>query len=222
MFDVYQIYTTEEAALLRAALLDCPWQEGKARTEELTGTVKQNYELKAEHSLLAREKLVDLQQRLRNNEQIMQDHFLSKLTLPKFNKYCVDGPAYHRHGDSAIMGSLRTDLSCTVFLTPPDDYEGGVLCLETSNGSIVTAKGKAGSCIVYPSGQPHWVTPVIEGERISAICWFQSAIRDLAQRDLLRRMTKSLKNIEVNPTELQQDLTTLGIIHGNLLRMFMD
>ncbi len=113
-----------------------------------------------------------------------------QLTL-EFNRY-DPGMFYKAHMDAALMGGvrgqpMRTDLSFTVYLTDPDSYRGGEFILETPYGQE-RIKEKAGSVIVYPSTMLHWVEPVEEGSRLSAVGWIQSMLRDESQRQIMHEI----------------------------------
>jgi PKHD-type hydroxylase len=223
MFRTYQLVPQSDALEILGRIRDLEWKQGKARTEKATGTIKRNLELKANDDSLAKDFLTRLQHKIATHPQIARDTLLRRTMCPKFNRYTPESPEYRRHGDAASMGgTVRTDMSCTVFLTPPDDYEGGVLCVEDTFGGYVEVKGDPGMCVIYTGGCPHWVTPVTKGERISAVTWIQSHVQDDHQRNLLSSFGNCLTEIEETREEWPEVYTTLGIINGNLLRMWMD
>lgn len=94
------------------------------------------------------------------------------------------GQHYGSHVDDALMAGLRTDVSFTLFLADPDSYEGGELVMETAAGDVAF-KLPAGAGLFYPSTTLHRVTPVTSGERVVAVGWIRSFIRDAAERELL-------------------------------------
>jgi PKHD-type hydroxylase len=101
---------------------------------------------------------------------------------------------YGPHVDAALMGgreTLRTDLSGTLFLSDPADYEGGELVVDGAQGRQ-SAKLPAGDLVLYPSTQPHAVTPVTRGVRIACVFWVQSLVRDHAQRALLFELAQCM------------------------------
>lgn len=223
MFHIYRLMPEADALTMLESIQALEWKEGKARTEKATGTIKRNLELRAQDDSLAKDYLMRLQEKLASHPQIQRDTLLRKAMCPKFNRYTPESPEYRRHGDAAVMGgTLRTDLSCTIFLTPPDDYEGGILCVEDAFGGHVEVKAEPGMAAVYSGGCPHSVTPVTKGERISAVTWIQSHVGDEHKRDLLVKFGKALKEIEDSRDEWPEVYTTLGIVNGNLLRMWMD
>jgi PKHD-type hydroxylase len=109
---------------------------------------------------------------------------------------------------------IRTDLACTLFLN--DDYDGGELC---ANG--LSVKGEPGTCVVYECWRPHWVNPVTRGERICAITWMQSAIRDATQREVLNLFQSVLKEVDRTSNEARF-YPRLSALYGKLIRMWME
>jgi PKHD-type hydroxylase len=172
----YRLFGDVVAADIVARIKAQEWEPGKASSRKASGTTKRNLELQDDNPV-AKELLGEIAKALKAHA-LYSEHFVSKLVRPKFNWY-RDAGEYRTHTDASLMdGGIRTDLACTVFLT--DGYEGGELCI-----GGVEVKGKAGMCVVYDCGLPHYVKPVTEGDRISAITWMQSFIPDAAQRGIL-------------------------------------
>ena len=144
------------------------------------------------------------------------DSFLKKITLPLINRYRV-GDEYKRHVDNSMIDGIHTDLACTLFLTPPEEYEGGQLVIEPPTGDPAIIKGQAGTCVVYPCWLPHWVEPVTWGERISSICWIESFIRDEAQREVIHQLKRGIDQASDEDLEV-----TLGTVVHKLFRMWAD
>ena len=111
------------------------------------------------------------------------------------------------------MGSTRTDLSCTVFLSDPNSYEGGELVV---NGEAV--KGRAGEAIVYDCGSIHEVAEVTEGERICAVTWIQSRIRDMSKRKLVSEYRRFVEQLKGQPEMYLE----AGRFNSALLRMWSE
>ena len=108
-----------------------------------------------------------------------------RILPPLFARYGV-GAFYKRHVDNAFMGpfpSMRTDMSVTIFLNDPGDYEGGALSLETPFG-VQEYRLEAGDAVLYPTHYPHWVTEVTRGERLAVVTWIESLVQDPAQREV--------------------------------------
>ena len=108
------------------------------------------------------------------------------IAAPFYARYEA-GMSYGEHVDDPIMGQgdlYRTDVSITVFLSEPDEYEGGELTIQDSYGST-QIKLPAGSAVMYPSQSRHYVAEVISGTRLVAVTWAQSTVRDPAKREIL-------------------------------------
>jgi PKHD-type hydroxylase len=141
---------------------------------------------------------------------------------PVFNLY-RDGGHYGTHVDSALMRlpdggpTLRSDLSATLFLSDPDDYEGGELVIETEYGGQAIKLG-AGDMVLYPSSSLHQVTPVTAGERVCAITWLQSAVADNAARAMLFDLDQSIQALSADRAPDDADIDRLVHVYHNLLR----
>jgi PKHD-type hydroxylase len=185
-------------------------EPGKASSRKATGTTKRNLELQDDNPV-AKELLGEIAKALKAHA-LYSEHFVSKLVRPKFNWY-RDAGEYRTHTDASLMdGGIRTDLACTVFLT--DGYEGGELCI-----GGVEVKGKAGMCVVYDCGLPHYVKPVTEGDRISAITWMQSFIPDSNQRSILNSVHRvTQKFAQIGDQEM---FAESGSAHERLFKLWM-
>ena len=141
---------------------------------------------------------------------------------PLISRY-REGMNYGRHVDDALMGGAtkaRTDLSLTLFLNDPDDYEGGELIIESPMGEE-EIKLPAGSAVVYPSGALHRVAPVTRGERIAAVTWVESHVRDPLRREVLYDLDLiRLRLSKIAPDSRETDLAFKT--YANLLRMWAE
>ena len=128
---------------------------------------------------------------------------------PIFNRH-ANGDYYRRHEDSPVQGNLRTDLSYTIFLSPPDSYDGGELALRLPSQDLLV-KEPAGTLVVYDSGIQHEVRTVTRGLRYAAVGWLQSGIPDSRQRELLYNFRRSLDRLWEREPGSQEfnDLTTI-------------
>lgn len=198
------------------------WHAGDSTDSTYARQVKQNLELKEQDSPVAQKYAQLLLQAILTNPELRSKAFTHKGKLPQFNKY-TEGGAYHKHSDSAFMGSpeIRTDLSVTVFLNDPADYEGGELTLEYSSGEVRKVREKKGTLVCYPSGILHYVTPVTRGARYAAITWLQSFIRSPQQRDLLGSLVALSDRIK-KQEGISDNYTELISIQNNLLRMWSE
>jgi PKHD-type hydroxylase len=141
---------------------------------------------------------------------------------PNINRY-EQGMYYGPHLDTPLMRgnvTTRVDISATVFLSEPGEYEGGELSI-TSDGAPVSIKAAAGDAVLYPSGSIHEVKPVTKGARLVAVTWLQSLIRDPAQRKILWELGDTIKALEAQGASAE---TLLGLqaTHHNLMRMWLE
>ena len=147
----------------------------------------------------------------------------AKIASPFYAKYSK-GMQYGNHIDDPIMGPAgqryRTDLSITVFLNSPDDYDGGELVVQTAFGEQ-RVKLEAGNAVMYPSGSTHRVAEVTRGERIVAVTWLQSMVRDPAQRELLYRLSQA-RDILLDKSKGEEETELVSNAYINLVRMWSD
>ncbi|PKP97745.1 MAG: Fe2+-dependent dioxygenase [Alphaproteobacteria bacterium HGW-Alphaproteobacteria-15] len=133
------------------------------------------------------------------------------------------GGQYGAHVDNALMGKgsarLRTDLSFTLFLTPPSEYDGGELVIHAA-GATQEVKGEAGHLVLYPSASIHEVKPVTRGTRIVCVGWIESVIADQAQRDMLFDLENMRTALRQALPVQSAELLTLDKTIANLLRMW--
>lgn len=143
-----------------------------------------------------------------------------RIRRPLISRY-RSGMEYGLHVDDAVMGGdFRSDLSVTLFLSQPMDYDGGELELHTGYGPT-TIKLPAGAAVVYPSGALHRVTPVTRGERLAAVTWVQSRVRDVARREILADLDRVKRHFaKLEPEGEETDL--LFKSYANLLRMWSE
>ncbi len=135
----------------------------------------------------------------------------------------ADGGHYGAHVDNALMGKgdkrIRTDLSFTLWLTPPGEYDGGELVIHTA-GMTQEVKGEAGHLVLYPSGALHEVKPVTRGTRIVCVGWIESLIADAARREILFDLENLRASLRQQLTAQSAELLTLDKTIANLLRMW--
>ncbi len=156
--------------------------DGRQTAGREARTVKRNEQVDRSDPMLAEMQALVVDRLLENRlfKMATRPHVVRP---PLFSRY-EPGMAYGSHIDDAIMGGMRTDVSVTVFLSEPDEYDGGELVIESAGGEQ-DVKLPAGSAVVYPTTSLHRVAPVIAGERRSAVTWVRSLVRDAAARELL-------------------------------------
>lgn len=144
-----------------------------------------------------------------------------RITPPLLSRY-RDGMQYGRHVDDALMGDppLRTDLAFTLFLSDPSAYDGGELVLEGSDGET-PVKLAAGALALYATGQTHRVTPVVRGERLAAVGWIQSHVRDPARREVLFDLDRTRRALFDRDGD-SDHVATLNRSSAALLRMWAE
>ena len=146
---------------------------------------------------------------------------------PLFNRYAGEANSFGSHVDGAVRylrdgaGRVRTDISCTLFLSAPDEYDGGELVIEDTYGEQ-RIRFAAGDLVMYPGTSVHRVSPVTRGERIGAYFWVQSMVRSDEQRRLLFDMDRHLVSLRSRHGE--QDPSVIGLtgVYHNLLRGWVD
>jgi PKHD-type hydroxylase len=197
------------------------WVDGRATAGTWSATVKNNQQLAGESPVAVAlgNQLVRV---LGSHPLYLSAALPQTIHPPRFNRY-QDGGHYGTHVDSAIMRIerngqlLRSDLSATVFLSEPEEYEGGELVIETEFGAQ-QVKLPAGSMVLYPSSSLHQVRPVTKGVRTCAILWLQSVVRDASARALLFELDQSLQRLSADLSADDPRLLSLSGIYHNLLR----
>ena len=208
---------------MRAALDEGEWRDGAASAGSQAAEVKRNQQLDAA-SELAGKLGASIAGALRRNPLFMSAALPNRIYPPMFNRYGV-GETYGAHVDSAIMntgsatGMLRTDLSATLFLTEPDQYEGGELVVQTTFGDQAV-KLAAGDLILYPSTSLHQVAPVTSGERVCAVLWVESLVRSGEQRELLFELDQSIQTLTMERGSADHEVRRLSGIYHNLIRQW--
>ena len=182
-FELEPLLTPDQASRICGRLRSSgDWRSGQDTAGWHARAVKTNQQLDRS-SPLHHELLAELKPLLAGHPLIQAAAFPRSIHSLLFSR-CGPGEGYGRHVDNAWMAAGRSDLSFTVFLSSPSDYEGGALTLETPGGSE-RYRLPAGHGLVYPSTQLHSVEPVLTGERLVLVGWIESRIREEEQRELL-------------------------------------
>jgi len=215
-----QFMQPHEVAALRQKADTIPPEDGSATGHP---DLKRNLQLTG-NTPGARPLLDELHRRLTSNSQLVSFALPRTFTIT-INRY-RPGMYYHFHSDAALMGNpgdpepIRTDLSFTVVLSEPSEYEGGEFYLRTGYGEMVL-KEPAGTLICYPSNMPHRVETISRGERVCAIGWIQSLIRDPEQRMILLQLGQLHRTVTNNDPKHQHDQSFVQI-RNNLLRIWAE
>ncbi|WP_085316251.1 Fe2+-dependent dioxygenase [Derxia lacustris] len=214
-----------EIARMRSALdaADAPWIDGLATAGHQGARVKRNAQLD-EASALAMQLGQQLLAAIERNPLFIGAALPNAVYPPMFNRY-AGGQHFGDHIDNAVRllpggGRLRTDLSCTLFLSAPDEYDGGELRVEDSYGTH-SVKLPAGDMVVYPSTSLHRVEPVTRGARVASFFWVQSLVKDDGRRSLLFDMDCALQRLAASGADERARVQLTGCYH-NLLRMWSE
>ena len=202
-----------------------PWLDGVDTAGSLARRVKRNHQLDdgAEPALsLSR----DILRTLAGNATFISAALPGRIFPPKFNRY-RDGETYGPHIDNALMQipgtrqTLRTDLAATLFLSVPDQYDGGELTVKTDAGTQ-QFKPEAGSLVLYPATSVHFVTSITRGERVGSFFWIQSMVRDASRRGLLYRLDQTVQALTGELGGGHEEVTNLSGLYHNLVRQWAD
>lgn len=215
------ILDKHEVARFRQALAEAQWEDGRKTGGTLGAKVKSNWQLD-DFSNTSIELGNTLLKKLGNHPLFVSAAMPHKIYPPRFNRYGV-GEYYGVHVDGSVMAIngtrevIRSDLSATIFLSEPEEYEGGVLAIETPFG-VQEVKLEAGDMVLYPSSSLHQVTEVTAGERTCAILWLQSMIRDEGERSLLFDLDQSIQAVAAGRKKDDPELLRLTGVYHNLVR----
>src|SRR5687768_2282497 len=207
---------------MRERLRAAEWVSGLATPAHQGARVKHNRQL-AEGSPLARELGDTVLAALERHPLFISAALPARVYPPMFNRY-EGGERFGNHVDNALRllpGSaerLRTDLSATLFLAEPEDYDGGELLIEDVYGTQ-SVKLPAGHLVLYPSTSLHRVEPVTRGARLACFFWVQSMVRDAGQRALLLDLDTAIQRLAQTDADEAARLQLTGCYH-NLLRMW--
>lgn len=218
------VLSPTQLAEMRAALASAEWVDGRATVGAQGAQVKRNQQL-ADRSPLAQRLGDGVLAALAASPLFHAATLPAHILPPRFNRY-EGGGEYGFHVDGAVMGlaatdgqpasQMRSDVSCTLFLAEPDEYDGGELIISDTYGEH-EVKLPAGDMIVYPSSSLHRVTAVTRGTRIASFFWVQSLVRDGEQRRMLLELDASIQSLTATGAERGSVLRLTNLYH-NLLR----
>ncbi len=225
LLQIPEVFTKAEVAALRARLDAGPWADGNVTSGHQSATAKRNLQL-PEDSAEAVEVGGLILQALNANPMFVSAALPHTIFPPLFNRY-EGGGEFGLHVDNAIRQRgrdgirIRSDLSATLFLSEPDDYDGGELIIETLYGQQ-SVKLPAGDMVLYPSKSLHRVTPVTRGQRVSSFMWLQSLIRDDADREQLFRLDIAIQRVATEKGPKDTAVIELTGVYHNLLRRWAE
>ena len=226
LLQIPKVLTSDEVRQAQAILARAPWADGRVTAGVQSAQVKNNQQLPEDC-----EEVRALQQLLLAGLDRQQSFFSAALpkhiSPPMFNRYGGATNTFGNHVDSAVRylrrgaGRVRTDISCTLFLADPDDYEGGELVVEDTFGTQ-RVKLPAGDLVLYPGTSVHRVEPVTRGHRLASFFWVESMVRSDEQRRLLYDMDRHLMHLRGTVGESDPGVIGLTGLYHNLLRRWAD
>jgi PKHD-type hydroxylase len=221
-----KVLSEEQLVSVRAALdaLGAPWVDGRVTAGHQGAPVKRNQQLE-ETSPLARELGLLILTALESNALFVSAVLPYRVYPPMFNRY-GDGMEFGMHVDGAIRmiratgQKIRTDLSATLFLVPPESYDGGELVIDSDFGSQ-SVKLAAGDMAIYPAASRHRVTAVTRGPRLACVFWVQSLVRDELKRSQLFELDRTIQQLTQSSTDSEALVRLAAHYHG-LLRLWAE
>jgi PKHD-type hydroxylase len=223
LIQIQNVLGPEDLKQIRAELAQATWLHGSATAGPQALQVKNNEQL-AQDCAVSQRLQARVLQAVQRHPLFFSAALPRKIFNPLFNRYGGANDHYGAHIDSAIMHSrhpdqyVRSDVSCTLFLVEPDDYEGGELTIHDTYGSQ-QIKLPAGDMVLYPSASLHEVRPVTRGYRMACFFWVESMVRSDEQRRLLYELDMNLLRLRRQHGE-QPETTALTGTYHNLLRMW--
>lgn len=224
LLTIPQVLVPDQIRRCREQLAAASWVDGRVTAGHQGARVKQNRQLPESSPLVL--ELGDLiLTALERNPLFISAALPSRVYPPLFNRY-EGGEHFGEHVDNAVRllpGSgmkIRTDLSATLFLSEPDDYDGGELLIEDTYGAH-SIKLPAGDLVVYPASSLHRVMPVTRGARLASFFWVQSMIRDDGQRTILFDLDSAIQRLGATNADESARVRLTGCYH-NLLRMWCE
>jgi PKHD-type hydroxylase len=219
------VLSADELATVRALITAADWTDGNATSGAQSALAKRNRQL-PETSPQAVEAGTLVREAARRSPLFMSAGLPHTVYPPLFNRY-AEGDAFNDHVDNALRYHrssglrIRTDLSATLFLTDPHDYDGGELVVEDTYG-VHEVKLPAGDMILYPATSLHRVQPITRGTRTSSFFWVQSLVRDDGQRTLLFDMDLAIQQLAKEVGQGAPAIVALTGTYHNLLRRWAD
>ncbi len=220
-----QVLTQDEVTHARQLLEEAAWVDGKVTAGEQAAKAKHNLQI-PEDSPVARQVGEIILRALGRNPTFTSAALPFRVLQPMFNRYDV-GMKFDAHVDGAIRmvpGAgirMRADVSSTLFLTPPEDYDGGELVIEDTYGSH-RVKLPAGDMVVYPSTSLHYVTEITRGSRWSSFFWTQSMVRDDGKRTEMFQLDQAIMEIRKTLPDDNHAVVALTSHYHNLLRRWAE
>lgn len=224
LLTIPEVLSSEQVAQCRRLLDAAEWVDGRVTAGHQSARAKENMQLR-EDDPVGRQIADTILASLERNTLFTSAALPLKVFPPLFNRYS-GGQSFGTHIDNAIRQvtgtphRVRTDLSATLFLSAPEEYDGGELVVEDVFG-VQSVKLPAGHLILYPSSSLHHVRPVTRGARIASFFWIQSMVRDDAHRTILFDLDLAIEGIRRDLPGHASAIQLTGVYH-NLLRQWAD
>lgn len=225
LIEIPEVLSKAEVAQFRRVMAQADWVDGNVTSGAQSALAKVNLQL-PEDGAAARELSQAVLAALGRAPLFIAAALPAKVFPPLFNRYRV-GETFGTHVDNAIRAKpgtdfrIRTDLSCTLFLAEPEEYDGGELVIEGQFGEQ-RVKLPAGHMILYPSSSLHRVTPVTRGERLASFFWLQSMVRDDAARRSLFELDMAIQKLTARLGLDDAEVVALTGVYHNLLRRWAE
>jgi len=218
------VLTSEQVKQARQTLEEAEWVDGRVTAGHQSARAKDNMQVPEDHPA-ARQVGEVILHALGQNALFISAALPSRVFPPLFNRY-QGGQSFGTHVDNAIRQvtgtahRIRTDLSATLFLSSPEEYDGGELMIEDTYGTH-SVKLPAGHMVLYPATSLHHVRPVTRGARICSFFWIQSMIREDSQRALLFDLDLAIQRLNRDLPQHPSAVQLTGVYH-NLLRQWAE
>lgn len=218
------VLTAAELARVREIVLGAEWADGKITAGTQSSRVKNNLQLPEEGDASRAARALVLEA-LRRNATFFAAALPRRIFPPLFNRYEGAANAFGSHVDNSVRTyaptgeSVRTDLSATLFLAEPGDYDGGGLVIEHGFGAE-RVKLPAGDLVLYPASSVHRVEPVTRGARLASFFWVESMVRGDAERRALYELDLSIMGLRESLGDVP-DVVRLTSVYHNLLRLWV-
>ena len=224
---IKQLLTRDELRSVRATLDRASWGDGRVTAGVQSALAKNNQQLDQQGEAAKALQPIVLQG-LNRHMDFFSAALPKRVFPPLFNRYGGACNAFGNHVDNAVRfipGTLgervRTDISCTLFLAEPDEYDGGELVIEDTFGHQ-SVKLPAGDMVLYPGTSVHRVEPVTRGQRVASFFWVESMVRSDEQRRMLYEMDRHLMRLRTTVGEDEPAIIGLTGMYHNLLRAWAD
>ena len=219
---VPEVLNKDQLKKIRDLLQNADYVDGRLSAGKTARKVKKNHELAADSKLHGQLNNIVMNS-LYNHPTYQAAVLPHRLATPFYARY-EPGETYGQHVDDPIMGPMqgryRTDVSTTIFLNDPEDYDGGEVVIQSATGENAF-KLAAGSAITYPSGALHHVAEITRGTRLVAVTWAQSLIRDAEKRELLFNLHNTREALQKKYPD-DKEVVKVDHTYINLMRMWAE